>query len=230
MTSAKPTPLTATEHDVPSRDGAKDSAKERLRRAAAPLFAERGIDGVSVKEVADAAAMNISAVSYHFGGKEALYLNCLEQFGEQELHTIEKLLQPSSTLEEFRLRLRLFLDEIISAHLREPSASKMLWNEVDQGFPHGHEVFKNTFAKLFLTWVAFIDHATQSKFLRQDLDAQTTAGIIIGALSHCLRTDKVGAMFFGRSITRTEDRERLLHHLIEISLYGILPPHDSERK
>ena len=45
---------------------------ERLLDAAERLFAERGVDAVSVRAVNAAAGANVAAVHYHFGSKEAL--------------------------------------------------------------------------------------------------------------------------------------------------------------
>ena len=51
----------------PSRSAAK------IKRIARGLFAERGVDGVSVREIAEAAGQkNHAAVAYYFGSKEAL--------------------------------------------------------------------------------------------------------------------------------------------------------------
>lgn len=50
----------------------KDS-KNRLLKAAFELFALRGIDGVSTREIVRKAGVNIHAISYYFGGKEGLY-------------------------------------------------------------------------------------------------------------------------------------------------------------
>lgn len=44
----------------------------RLVLAAERLFAERGIDAVSLRAVMSAAGANVAAVHYHFGSKEAL--------------------------------------------------------------------------------------------------------------------------------------------------------------
>ena len=46
---------------------------ERLKGEAQRLFANRGIDGVTVRDIAKAAGQkNPAAVGYHFGSKEAL--------------------------------------------------------------------------------------------------------------------------------------------------------------
>ena len=45
----------------------------RIIEHAASLFAERGFEKVTVREICDAASVNVAAVNYHFGDKDALY-------------------------------------------------------------------------------------------------------------------------------------------------------------
>ncbi|MEL0586107.1 MAG: CerR family C-terminal domain-containing protein [Candidatus Thiodiazotropha sp. (ex. Lucinoma kazani)] len=48
--------------------------KDRLLLAALHAFGQRDYDGVSTREIVEEAEANISAISYHFGGKQELYL------------------------------------------------------------------------------------------------------------------------------------------------------------
>jgi AcrR family transcriptional regulator len=47
--------------------------RERLLREAELQFAERGFNGVTVREICSAAHANVAAVNYHFGDKLGLY-------------------------------------------------------------------------------------------------------------------------------------------------------------
>jgi AcrR family transcriptional regulator len=57
------------------------STRERLLDAATRLFAERGVENVSIAEVVrEAGQRNTSAVHYHFGGRDDLLRAILEQY------------------------------------------------------------------------------------------------------------------------------------------------------
>jgi AcrR family transcriptional regulator len=68
------------EANVPERKTAdrkttpkSERTKERILRAAEKLFAEHGYDGVSVRQIAAAAGVQLALLSYHFKTKEGLY-------------------------------------------------------------------------------------------------------------------------------------------------------------
>jgi AcrR family transcriptional regulator len=58
------------------------SSREKLLEAAIDLFGQRGFDGVSTREIAARAGVNISGIAYQFGGKEDLYLACTQHIAE----------------------------------------------------------------------------------------------------------------------------------------------------
>ena len=62
--------MTATETRADSAAGA--ATRERLMRAAERLFAERGIDAVSIRDITNEAGANSASIHYHFGSKAEL--------------------------------------------------------------------------------------------------------------------------------------------------------------
>src|SRR3954469_4041424 len=52
--------------------------RQRLLEAAEDLFAQRGFDGATVREICDRAGMNVAAVNYHFGDKQALFVEAVK--------------------------------------------------------------------------------------------------------------------------------------------------------
>jgi AcrR family transcriptional regulator len=51
---------------------ARTNTRTRILDAAEALFAERGFDATTVRDITEAANANVAAVNYHFGSKEAL--------------------------------------------------------------------------------------------------------------------------------------------------------------
>ena len=56
----------------------RSATRERLREAALELFADRGFDAVTVRDLARHAQANLAAVSYHFGDKLGLYRELID--------------------------------------------------------------------------------------------------------------------------------------------------------
>jgi AcrR family transcriptional regulator len=53
-------------------NGQRNDTRAEVIKVAARLFAERGLDAVSVRDIVSAAGANLGAVNYHFGSKENL--------------------------------------------------------------------------------------------------------------------------------------------------------------
>jgi AcrR family transcriptional regulator len=56
-----------------SASGGGDGTQERVKAAAAELFAERGFRGATMRAIAERAGTNLASAHYHFGSKEKLY-------------------------------------------------------------------------------------------------------------------------------------------------------------
>lgn len=65
------------------------TTRDRLLKVAEMLFAQKGYDAVSVREITDAARCNLAAINYHFGSKKTLYLHV---FRERWLSRAQRIL------------------------------------------------------------------------------------------------------------------------------------------
>lgn len=54
-----------------------EDTKSRLLTAAGELFAERGFDGATARQICDRAGVNLAAINYHFKSKEQLYVEAV---------------------------------------------------------------------------------------------------------------------------------------------------------
>jgi AcrR family transcriptional regulator len=57
----------------PVREQSSNATREKILDAAEKLFAEKGYDGTSIRDVAAVVEYQIQAISYHFGPKEQLF-------------------------------------------------------------------------------------------------------------------------------------------------------------
>ena len=67
---------------------ADQSTRERILEVAGPLFAEKGFEGATVRDICEVAAANIASVNYHFGGKSKLYIEVVERAIESRTRLI----------------------------------------------------------------------------------------------------------------------------------------------
>ena len=74
--------MVAKPSKAPSRKAAGKSAKERMLDAAEQLFARHGFYGVSVRDITEAAKVDVALVRYHFGGKRELFTAVFQRRAE----------------------------------------------------------------------------------------------------------------------------------------------------
>ena len=99
--------------------------RERILDSAATLFARQGFHAATLRSITDAAGVNVAAVNYHFGSKEALF----DAVSERRLSTLimacrEKLKSNREAARKGRVTvegtLRAFIEPIL--HHKEPGS------------------------------------------------------------------------------------------------------------
>lgn len=101
-------------------------AKSRILQAAVRLFAERGIEGVSLRELTAEAEVNVAAVNYHFGSRsgleEAVFEDVAKHVNRQRLATLKAVLKAASDAET-PPTLEAIVDAFIEPYLGESAGN-----------------------------------------------------------------------------------------------------------
>lgn len=83
----------------------------QIIHAAEKLFADRGFDGTSVRDIADAAGVNLAMISYYFGSKEKLMEAMFNLRSQASRLQLENMIQ--NTAMEPMQKVELLIDQYI---------------------------------------------------------------------------------------------------------------------
>jgi len=93
------------------------ATRKRILDHAAALFAERGFERVTVREICRGARANVAAVNYHFGDKRSLYVAVVKMAIEIMRETNEMSVEAgrgASPDDQLRAYVRVFLTRLMS--------------------------------------------------------------------------------------------------------------------
>lgn len=207
-----------------SKPDSRNDSREKLIAAAIRLFAQQGFDGTSVKELAEAAGVNVSLVSYHFGGKEGLLRTCLLEFGNARLEVSQKLteLAPKAVLtrEEMRIKLTIIAQEILRCHCEQNDLTQLVHRTMQLNPELGKDIFAETFAKSIGLLVKFFENAHKHKVIRAELNPRVAAHLFMGNLIHLGCSAKVFKSFLGIDIENKKEQSLIIQNWIRIYLEG----------
>jgi AcrR family transcriptional regulator len=104
------------------------STRDRILGAAERLFAERGLEGASLRQLTAEAQVNLAAVNYHFGSKDNLiaevFSRRLDQLGEDRLKALAAAQAGGkATLEDL---LRAFVEPALAMTLGDSGGSAFM--------------------------------------------------------------------------------------------------------
>lgn len=201
----------------------KEESREKLVKSALKLFADKGFEGTTVRDIADDAGVNLSMVSYYFHGKLGLYRACIEEFGKGRRERAQQLLSHyANSVEEFRIRLEMLVSEIVDFQIANPYPCQIVLREIDQGLPHAKDIFQNTLMTTFTLLVEFIEQAKTKGIVKESAEASIIAGILQGACFHMCRMETVRKQFLNQSLAEPKLKTQHVNQLIELMLNGIV--------
>jgi hypothetical protein len=134
----------------------------------------------------------------------------------------EKILncKPNS-LDEVRVRLSMFIDEIMLDGIRNPEVFSIIQRELTAEFAILGDTFKSTFLQTFELLTKFLSVAKDRGILSAWIDPNLTAVHLLGSAMHTIRTDDIRSKIFKKSIRDQSVRIMTRDYLVRIFLEGI---------
>lgn len=150
--------------------------KQRLIDAASKLFAERGFDAVSVREVTEAAGVTSAMVSYYFKDKQGLQRAVLEAGLDHLLEAITGIVEHHD---------KPLIDEFISTYIQtindDPWIPQLMVREVlSRDTPYREVIVERFASKAAAIMPARLMEEIQAGRLRDDLDPRFILFSLVG--------------------------------------------------
>jgi AcrR family transcriptional regulator len=190
------------------------------------LFAERGIDGVSTRDIAKEAGVNISLISYYFGGKEGLYKTTIKEFAEAAVLDLTGLMDSYAvdTLDKvtYVKLMRGILAGIITFKMRSPYMSELMMREMLAGLPHMREVYETLFNTVAVRIMNVLTIAQKKGIVRSDINVHTLLFSMIHSMDSYFFASKCGAPFTQQSYSMPQDKELLIDQFTKIFVEGVM--------
>ncbi len=77
-----------------------ENSKQRILTTAMNLFAQKGFESVSVREICNLAEVNLCMVSYHFGGKTELYQAIVDNIAQRQIKFFSDFVDLNKNIEQ----------------------------------------------------------------------------------------------------------------------------------
>ena len=212
-----PEPIAQTATVVPLSPG-----QERLIAAAMQLFAERGFDSVTVRDIAAAADVSIGLINHHFGSKErlreAVDRAFLEQFEEALLHQPP---QTFATAEEARDSTDAWIEHWIDRHWGDWDLSK---SYMRRALLEGSDWGAALFERFYQVVRSSVDRMDADGGMRPDVDRLWLPLLIVYMELGTLLLEPYVARVLGRSGFDRALWRRRHRAYVDLVYRGVAPP------
>ena len=189
--------------------------KDRLIASGAELIAEKGFDGVSVREVCKHAKTSINMVHHYFGNKEGLLNEILEQYDHRVFAIPMRLLNSTpKSKEDFVSKLEMLFETTLEAVIEQRLVMMVALREQAD-----LEALIDYQKKL----VTFLEQAKLAGFVRTELDSEMITGAMIDRIINQVQFAPWIKRNSGVDVLTDKDyQQRWCQSNINLFLYGFM--------
>jgi AcrR family transcriptional regulator len=195
-----------------------DDTRSRLLKAAAEIFAEKGYENATIREICGRASANVALVNYHFGDKLELYTEvwrCFLKRGEQAAAAASEV-DPEMDLRNI---VRAMLERAFETREQDHLRIRMMLHEFVQPTPATARVvevaMRPVYDRLRNVVGALLDLAPDDEQVRLSVHS------IIGQVTHFAHSGPMMAALWPEMKMTPEQRARVAAHIAEVALSSL---------
>ena len=201
-------------------------AREVLLKTARLLFSQKGLDGTSTRDIAKESGLNISLISYYFGGKEGLYKELFMNFGNHIAQVIDQTMAGFQDLEmnekNFVESVKRIITMFVNLHEQNKDMANLMWREKLAGMPYSKDAHDQIFLPIGNKVAEFIAQAQRKGIANKKIHPLLYFIVLIEGLMGYLRALECDTHAKEMCPNTTESREKVIDQFTAIFTQGIL--------
>ena len=194
--------------------------RERILEAAGELFAENGFRGATVRDICDRAGVNVSAIKYHFGGKEELYSEVLRHWHDFAIRKYPPLLGVSENAPPEE-QLRAFIRSLLFRMLDKGKPAwfgKLMAREMGEPTKAFDRMVEEVMDPLNKLLVSIVQKIVGTRISKENI--RLCSASVFGQCVYYYNIRYIGQLF-RRDMSMPKEIERIADHILRFSLRGL---------
>ena len=193
--------------------------KQTIIEAAMELFADKGFEGTSIRELAAKAGVNIAMVNYYFGSKEKLFEAMVEEKSTYFRERLNSVLidESKNELQKIDTIIEDYVNRITSQHKYHRVIHQELMLQQRESL---HENIIAVFAKNKEVLKKIIDQGVKKKVFRK-VDPELTIVTLFGTMHQALLSKSMCKFLIAKDAnfdpyTDEAFKKRLINHIKQV--------------
>ncbi|WP_033828177.1 forespore capture DNA-binding protein RefZ [Bacillus andreraoultii] len=187
--------------------------KEKIFQAALSEFNVKGYTGTSIREIATAAEMNVSTISYYFKGKHGLLKFAFISFFEPYIHILEDCLLKYER-DSATICLKNAIIQLMDYQYRHFELARFVWREVSIDSQIVRETMTTYFRKERYLFQTIIDKGIKNgEFNKVPIGIIMTQlkGIMTMPFLNSIYTSEVWNIYYQERFYLKKYKEQIIH-------------------
>lgn len=188
--------------------------RERLLTSGAELIADKGFNGVSVREICGHAETSVNMIHHFFGSKQGLLDAIVEQFSAGVFAVPMRLLDKDPrSKDDFLSRMEMLFESTLDAYIEHRSVLLVVLRE--QADPEALPEYMSRFT-------SFLERAKDKGFVRDEIDPEMITGFFLDRVLNQVQLAPWIKRNYGTDLLSDPDyKQRWCQSNLDVFLNGI---------